>query len=55
VRTTSLAEATGAEGVGGPALPCFRKRLAWRFAQEYGMRQRIVSRERALAGLLAPA
>jgi len=52
VRTTSLAEVTGRPA---PLLPCFRKRLAWRFAQECGMRQRIVSRERALAGLLAPA
>ncbi|UGS33929.1 lipoyl(octanoyl) transferase LipB [Capillimicrobium parvum] len=52
VRTTSVAEQTGATGA---RLPCLRKRLAWRFAQECGMRQRIVSRERALAPLLAPA
>lgn len=52
VRTTSVREQTGATGA---RLPCLRKRLAWRFAQECGMRQRIVSRERALAPLLAPA
>jgi lipoyl(octanoyl) transferase len=52
VRTTSLAEVTGATGA---LLPCFRKRLAWRLAQACGMRQRIVSRERALARLLALA
>jgi lipoyl(octanoyl) transferase len=45
VRTTSLQQASGRSG---PLLPCFRKRLAWRFAQEHGMRQRLVSRERAL-------
>jgi lipoate-protein ligase B len=45
VRVTSLAAETG----GGPALPCFRKRLAYRFAEAFGMRQRLVSRERLLA------
>jgi len=43
-RTTSLAEVTGRTGL----LPCFRKRIAWRFAQECGLRQRIVSPARAL-------
>ena len=28
---------------------CFRKRVAWRFAEAYGLRQRIVSLERLLA------
>lgn len=45
VRVTSLAAETGR----GPALPCFRKRLAYRFAEAFGMRQRLVSRERLLA------
>ncbi|MBX5439921.1 MAG: lipoyl(octanoyl) transferase LipB [Solirubrobacteraceae bacterium] len=43
-RTTSLAEVTGRTGL----LPCFRKRIAWRFAQECGLRQRIVSPARSL-------
>jgi hypothetical protein len=47
---TSLAEVTGRSGL----LTCFRKRVAWRFAQEQGLRQRIVSRERALPAA-APA
>jgi lipoate-protein ligase B len=45
VRVTSLAAETGR----GPALPCFRKRLAYRFAEAFEMRQRLVSRERLLA------
>jgi hypothetical protein len=44
VRTTSVAEVTGRSGL----LPCFRKRVAHRFAQEVGLRQRIVSPQRAL-------
>src|SRR6476646_7531467 len=44
VRMTSVSKETGrADGIG-----CFRKRMAYRFAQAYGMRQRIVSRERLL-------
>jgi lipoate-protein ligase B len=50
VRTTSLSEVTGRSGL----LACFRKRIAYRFAQEVGERQRIVSRERALPST-APA
>ena len=43
---TSVSKLTGrAEGLG-----CFRKRMAYRFAQAHGMRQRITSLER-----LAPA
>jgi lipoyl(octanoyl) transferase len=42
VRMTSLCKETGrADGLG-----CFRKRMAYRFAQAYGMRQRITSIER---------
>ncbi|HEX4735923.1 MAG TPA: lipoyl(octanoyl) transferase LipB [Thermoleophilaceae bacterium] len=42
VRMTSVSKATGrADGIG-----CFRKRVAYRFAQAYGMRQRITSLDR---------
>jgi len=35
---------------GGPAdLPCFRRRAAWRFAEAFERRQRLVSLERLLA------
>jgi lipoate-protein ligase B len=44
VRVTSVSKETGQ----GRSLPCFRKRMAWRFAEAFGMRQRIVS-ERRLA------
>jgi lipoate-protein ligase B len=48
VRMTSVAqEAPGP----GPHLACFRKRMAWRFAQEHGARQRLVSRARVEAAL----
>jgi hypothetical protein len=39
-----VAKETGSAGV----LPCFRKRMAWRFAEAFGMRQRIVSARRLL-------
>jgi lipoate-protein ligase B len=42
VRMTSVSMATGES----PSLPCFRKRMAWRFAEAFGMRQRIVSPRR---------
>jgi lipoate-protein ligase B len=42
VRMTSLYKETG--HVDG--MRCFRKRVAWRFAEAYGLRQRIVSLER---------
>ena len=45
VRMTSLYKETGRLD----GMPCFRKRVAWRFADEYGLRQRIVSRERLRA------
>jgi lipoate-protein ligase B len=42
VRMTSVSKETGhADGIG-----CFRKRVAYRFAQAYGMRQRITSLDR---------
>ena len=49
VRMTSLYLATGATG----RMDCFRKRVAWRFAEAFGLRQRIVSLERLL-GTQAP-
>ncbi len=45
VRMTSLYKETGL--VDG--MRCFRKRVAWRFAEAYGMRQRIVSLDRLRA------
>jgi lipoate-protein ligase B len=42
VRMTSVCKETGR----GRSLPCFRKRMAWRFAEAFGMRQRIVSSRR---------
>jgi lipoyl(octanoyl) transferase len=44
VRMTSVSKETGSH----PSLPCFRKRIAWRFAEAFGMRQRIVSPQRLL-------
>jgi lipoyl(octanoyl) transferase len=50
VRTTSVAEVLGRSGT----LRCMRKRVAWRFAQECRLRQRLVSPQRALpAAVLA--
>jgi lipoyl(octanoyl) transferase len=49
VRMTSVCRETGR----GDALPCFRRSMAWRFAQAYGRRQRLVSRHR-LARTAAP-
>jgi lipoyl(octanoyl) transferase len=42
VRMTSVSKLTGR----GENISCFRKRMAYRFAQAYGMRQRITSLER---------
>jgi lipoate-protein ligase B len=42
VRVTSVAKETGRDR----SLPCFRKRMAWRFAEAFGMRQRLVSERR---------
>jgi len=43
-RMTSVSKETGRY----PSLPCFRKRMAWRFAEAFGLRQRIVSPKRLL-------
>ena len=50
VRMTSLCVETGRSG----GMSCFRKRVAWRFAEAYGVRQRVVTVER-LAGAPEPA
>jgi lipoate-protein ligase B len=42
VRVTSLSAQTGRT----PTLPCFRRRLAYRFAEAFGLRQRLVSLDR---------
>ena len=39
VRVTSVSKET----CRARSLPCFRKRMAWRFAEAFGMRQRLVS------------
>jgi len=44
VRMTSVSNETGRNR----SLPCFRKRMAWRFAEAFGMRQRLVSARRIL-------
>jgi lipoyl(octanoyl) transferase len=52
VQMTSVAvEAADA----GPHMDCFRKRMAWRFAQAHGSRQRLMSRARLEAALGAGA
>jgi lipoate-protein ligase B len=45
VRVTSVARETGRS----PSLPCFRKRMAYRFSEAFGRRQRLVSLDRLLA------
>lgn len=58
VRMTSLLEETSTTRPrDGDILPCFRRRMAYAFAQEHGQRQRLVSRARlesAVAGAAAP-
>ncbi len=44
VRVTSVSRETGSRR----SLPCFRKRMAWRFAEAFGRRQRLVSERRIL-------
>ncbi len=39
---TSLLKETGRTD----AMSCFRKRVAWRFAEAFGLRQRLVSQAR---------
>jgi len=51
VRATSLAVQTGRS----PSLPCFRKRMAYRFAGAFGRRQRLVSLDRLLQREAVPA
>jgi lipoyl(octanoyl) transferase len=51
VRVTSVSKETGS----APSLPCFRKRMAWRFAEAFGRRQRIVSAGRVLEREAVPA
>jgi lipoate-protein ligase B len=46
VRMTSVSRETGRAG----SLPCFRKRMAYRFAEAFGRRQRLVSARRLLEG-----
>jgi lipoyl(octanoyl) transferase len=51
VRVTSVSKETGS----ARSLPCFRKRMAWRFAEAFGRRQRIVSPGRVLEREAVPA
>jgi lipoyl(octanoyl) transferase len=51
VRMTSLYKETGLL----ENMKCFRKRVAWRFAEAYGLRQRLVSPERLLGLPVASA
>ncbi len=51
VRMTSVARETGHKR----SLPCFRKRMAWRFAEAFGMRQRLVSPRRLVEREAVPA
>jgi lipoyl(octanoyl) transferase len=51
VRMTSVCKETGR----GESLSCFRKRMAYRFAKECGLRQRIVSPSRLLEREAVPA
>jgi lipoate-protein ligase B len=51
VRMTSVSAETGRTR----SLPCFRRRMAYRFAEVFGRRQRLVSERRLLAGELAAA
>jgi lipoyl(octanoyl) transferase len=49
VTMTSVADEAGSEG----HLPCFRKRMAFRFAEAFGRRQRLVSAARLEAAVAA--
>jgi lipoate-protein ligase B len=51
VRMTSVCKETGRAG----SLPCFRKRLAYRVAETFGLRQRLVSPRRLEHRELVPA
>ncbi len=52
VRMTSVAAEASDRG---PHMDCFRKRMAWRFAEAHGSRQRLMSRARLEAALGATA
>jgi lipoate-protein ligase B len=51
VRVTSVSRETGRAG----SLPCFRKRMAYRFAEAFGRRQRLVSPARLAEREMAAA
>ena len=51
VLMTSISRETGRM----KSLPCFRKRLAYRFAEAFGRRQRLVSQHRLLDSVPVPA
>ena len=51
VQMTSVARELGSTGA---HMPCFRKRAAFRFAEAFGRRQRLVSRARLEAAIAAP-
>ena len=51
VQVTSVARETGRS----PSLPCFRKRMAYRFSEAFGRRQRLVSLQRLLEREAVPA
>ena len=50
VEMTSVARELGSTGA---HMPCFRKRMAYRFTQAFGRRQRLVSRARLQAAIAA--
>jgi lipoate-protein ligase B len=51
VQVTSVSSITGRT----PSLPCFRKRLAYRFSEAFGRRQRLISPGRLLEREAVPA
>jgi lipoate-protein ligase B len=51
VQVTSVSSITGRS----PSLPCFRKRLAYRFSEAFGRRQRLISPGRLLEREAVPA
>lgn len=52
VRMTSV---LSEQGRGGDPLTCFRRQMAWRFAEAFGRRQRLVTPRRLTAALCSPA
>ena len=51
VQVTSVSSITGR----APSLPCFRKRLAYRFSEAFARRQRLVSPSRLIEREAVPA